>query len=509
MTLKPLPLAALILAASAHAAELGEATVRSYIGQQLIADVELTDLTPQDLADLQVRLASRNVFLGANVTPSPALAGLNVAVVKRDGRRMLHLTTSAPIPSELLHLYFELWSGGRQSVRGVTLWLTPAPPAPLAPPAPVPQPTRVVTAPAEALAPPAAAVPEAKRPAPRAGGVSIQLAAAGVPGKQATRADAELLGAVERAFAARGKPAALAQVTAVEKPAPAAKPAVKAIKPVEVAEKKADKPVGKPADKHIDKAAEKPAAKPVEHVVDKAGQDKAAVAKPEPAKTEPAKAIQAQDQAMLKKLAELEAKLKMLQKMVGTSGASASAPAAVAPTAHAVPGKTDEHARPAKPAEHKEHKEHKEQAEPAEPVKADAHAQPAEPAPAAEPPGRTATGRITDARGSAPAAQADKQAVPQAKSAAPMPAPPAEEPAQEKKMSRPKVLTMIAGASVALLAVLAAVVHFVRRRNAKNTKAQIKVWQSWRKKAIAEAAEGEAEGGAEGAADAVEQAEAA
>ncbi|MTV56329.1 type IV pilus assembly protein FimV [Pseudoduganella buxea] len=195
----------------AHAAELGEATVRSHIGQPLVADVELVDLSAQDLADLQARLASRDVFQGANVAVNPALAGMGIAIVKRDQRRMLHLTTTMPVQSELLHLYFELGSAGRQSVRGVTLWLTPAPPAP---PAPIVQPTRVVATPVPMpvtvpVPPPAPApVVEAKKPAPapiRLSTGTVQLAMAGTAGKGGTRADAELLGAVERAFVARAK----------------------------------------------------------------------------------------------------------------------------------------------------------------------------------------------------------------------------------------------------------------------------------------------------------------
>ncbi|MES2117632.1 MAG: hypothetical protein V4578_20885, partial [Pseudomonadota bacterium] len=42
---------------AARAAELGEASVRSYIGQQLAADIELVSLTPDEVNGLQVRLA--------------------------------------------------------------------------------------------------------------------------------------------------------------------------------------------------------------------------------------------------------------------------------------------------------------------------------------------------------------------------------------------------------------------------------------------------------------------
>ena len=434
-----------LASAGAYAAELGEATVRSHAGDQLVADVELVDLTPQDLADLQVRLASRNVFQGANVSMSPALAGISITVTKRDGRRSLHLTTSAPIQSEVLHLYFELTSGGRQSVRGVSLWLPAAPPAAPAP-VPVAQPTRVVAAP----------VVPTPEPAPRArpSSVTVQLAAAPTPGKEATRTDTELLGAVERAFAARSarKTSAPAEAGhARPMPVVEAKPKEK---PVIVVAKAVETPapaVTKAAEKI--KVAEKPAA---------------SIIPPLPVIARPTEPVP--DKAMLKKLAELEAKLKTLQAAVARN-----AVAPVAPKAPVVPKAAAAPAPAAVPASHVE--------------------QSAAVVTATEPPGRSAAGKITDVRSDKPESDekpaAQPAPPPEVKKAPPPP------PEPEKKMSRPKVLTMIAGGTLGLMLVIGVIVHFVRRRKAKQASAQIKVWQSWRKKAIAEAATAEEEAPAE------------
>ena len=49
-TLRPFVLALALASAGVQAAELGEATVRSYIGQPLAVDIELTDLSLQDQA---------------------------------------------------------------------------------------------------------------------------------------------------------------------------------------------------------------------------------------------------------------------------------------------------------------------------------------------------------------------------------------------------------------------------------------------------------------------------
>jgi len=130
-------LSVLLLAATAgagHAAELGEAQVRSYIGQALVADVEL-NLIEEPGMPVKVRLANPDVYRGANIAMPPVLSSLDMTVTRRDGRQFLHLTSLKPVESRHLHVYLELVDGGQRSVRLVTLWLTPDPnPAP--PPAP-------------------------------------------------------------------------------------------------------------------------------------------------------------------------------------------------------------------------------------------------------------------------------------------------------------------------------------------------------------------------------------
>ena len=122
----------------AGAAELGEARVASHIGQQLVADVELT--TVEDpAAKVEVRLAHPDVYRGASIAMPAVLSSLNLNVMRRDGRQFLHLTTTRPVDSRHLHVYLELIDGGQRSVRLVTLWLTPDPnpaPAPMAAAAP-------------------------------------------------------------------------------------------------------------------------------------------------------------------------------------------------------------------------------------------------------------------------------------------------------------------------------------------------------------------------------------
>jgi hypothetical protein len=160
--------AALLLVAAlgaAHAAELGDAQVGSYMGQPLVADIELTSVADASQA-VTVRLASPDVYRGANIAMHPVLASLAMTVVRRDGRQYLHLTSSRPVASEYIHLFLELSDGGKRNVRAATLWLAadpnPAPPAP----APVPAVTAPVATAAAAKSAPVVREPR-DDPAPK------------------------------------------------------------------------------------------------------------------------------------------------------------------------------------------------------------------------------------------------------------------------------------------------------------------------------------------------------
>lgn len=130
-----------LLLTCAQAVELGEPAVRSFIGQPLIADIELSGFAG-DAAPVQVKLAHPDVYRGASIRVHPVLASLNMSVMRRDGRQFLHLTTLKPVDTEYVHVFLELSEGGRRSVRGATLWLT-ADPQPAPPPAPAPVPAPV------------------------------------------------------------------------------------------------------------------------------------------------------------------------------------------------------------------------------------------------------------------------------------------------------------------------------------------------------------------------------
>jgi hypothetical protein len=138
-----------------HAAELGDVRVASHSGQPLVADIELSMLD-DPATPVTVRLASPEVYSGAGIAVPAVLSSLNLAVMRRDGRQFLHVTSLRPVDADHVHLYLELVDKGQRAVRLATLWLTPDP-------SPV-----VVAPPVVAAAVPAALAASVAAPAPAA-----------------------------------------------------------------------------------------------------------------------------------------------------------------------------------------------------------------------------------------------------------------------------------------------------------------------------------------------------
>lgn len=146
-----------------QSAELGEPLVRSHIGQNLIADIELTGM-PDPAVPVLVRPAHPDIYRGANIAMAPLLAHLQLSVMRRDGRQFLHVVSTRPVQADHVTMFLELSDGRQRHVRALTLWLTPDPhPAP--PPAPVALPFAPVIAPKSLPVAPPQPIPPAPKPA--------------------------------------------------------------------------------------------------------------------------------------------------------------------------------------------------------------------------------------------------------------------------------------------------------------------------------------------------------
>ena len=168
---------------------LGRLTVQSALGETLRAEIEVTSLSAEEAASLQLRIASPDAYRAAGVEYNPALPSATVQVVRRpDGRSVLRVTSDRAVLEPFVDVIVEAtWASGRL-VREYTLLLDPPgsrlaqaaaqAAAPVIAPAPPPR-AAAAPAPAPAAAPrPAPTV--AAAPAPRPAVAAAPPAPAGV-----------------------------------------------------------------------------------------------------------------------------------------------------------------------------------------------------------------------------------------------------------------------------------------------------------------------------------------
>ena len=199
---------ALVAPLATHAAGLGKLTVLSPLGQPLNAEIEIVALRPGEEEGLTARVAPAEAFAAAGIEPSAALNSLRFSVERRDGRRILRVTSLQPINDPFVELLIELqWQTGRL-VREYTFLLDPpeykarealaavppskpaAPVQPAAPPAAPPalaeEPKPVPQVEAKPIEPPAPAAPPiiAATPPPAPAAEPEKPAAAAEPAKE-------------------------------------------------------------------------------------------------------------------------------------------------------------------------------------------------------------------------------------------------------------------------------------------------------------------------------------
>lgn len=166
----------------AQAVGLGQLNVQSALGEGMRAEIDITSLSPEEAATLQVRLASPEAYRAAGVDYNAVLSGAQATVARRaDGRAYLRVTSDRAVQEPFIEVIVELNSASGRLVREFTMLFDPpgsrnAPPvqaaAPVAPvmgaaPTGLPAPAPAVPAGAPlAQARPAPAPAPAPRPAP-------------------------------------------------------------------------------------------------------------------------------------------------------------------------------------------------------------------------------------------------------------------------------------------------------------------------------------------------------
>ncbi|HEY6824382.1 MAG TPA: FimV/HubP family polar landmark protein, partial [Steroidobacteraceae bacterium] len=203
----------LALPSAAFALGLGDIRLLSALNAPLDAEIDLVDVTPEEMSTVQAQLASRDTFTRYGLDWPPYLSGVQVRTVRMsDGREVIKLKSNDPISDPFVTLLVEVnWARGKL-VREYTMLLDPPvftpgqpqvasapvtapsagagpregsiaratePAAPAPPPVPAAAAAPVLPTPVAAPAPAAEAAPAAETAASRSEAGSARAEAAG------------------------------------------------------------------------------------------------------------------------------------------------------------------------------------------------------------------------------------------------------------------------------------------------------------------------------------------
>lgn len=107
----------LLLPAMAQAQGLGALSLRSSLGQPLVAEVAIVDSKGRDAGGLHGSLASADDYKAAGIEFDPLLHSVRVSLDERDGGPVLMLRSSRQVREPFLELLVALDSAGGRVVR--------------------------------------------------------------------------------------------------------------------------------------------------------------------------------------------------------------------------------------------------------------------------------------------------------------------------------------------------------------------------------------------------------
>jgi pilus assembly protein FimV len=154
------------------AAGLGGMNVLSQLGQPFSAEINLVNVSQEELATLSARLATPEAYRSANLQFNPALINMRLVIERRaDGKPFIRATSTRPIAEPFLDILIELsWQGGR-IVREYSALLDPPGldlPTPAAPVVATAKPAPAAKSPVAVEAPATAPAAPSVKPAPAA-----------------------------------------------------------------------------------------------------------------------------------------------------------------------------------------------------------------------------------------------------------------------------------------------------------------------------------------------------
>ena len=116
---------------AAHALALGQLRVLSALGEPLLAEIEIPQITPQEVAALKGSLGSPAQFEAAGMVYHPSLRETALSVQRRpDGRMFLRITGARPINEPFIELLVLARGAAEPVLRDYTLLFEPRAPRP-------------------------------------------------------------------------------------------------------------------------------------------------------------------------------------------------------------------------------------------------------------------------------------------------------------------------------------------------------------------------------------------
>ena len=108
----------------ANALTLAPIAVRSYLGQNLVAEIEVFNLMPQEELSLKARIADPKTFFDLNMDYNPSIGDVHIELLRRpSGTRFIKLRSLRPIAEPFVDLVIEVSSSAAHLVRPYRLLL--------------------------------------------------------------------------------------------------------------------------------------------------------------------------------------------------------------------------------------------------------------------------------------------------------------------------------------------------------------------------------------------------
>ena len=112
-----LGMCALACSTQTSAANLGELTILSGLGQPLRAEIQIYDLSNEEINSLEVKLASEAAFLEAESERTEFMRKLKIRVVKEGNKHLVFVDSSKPLTEPLVGLLLEMQVNGTSKFR--------------------------------------------------------------------------------------------------------------------------------------------------------------------------------------------------------------------------------------------------------------------------------------------------------------------------------------------------------------------------------------------------------